>query len=405
MEPIINVNGLGKRYTIGANVVGYQNLRDKFSGLLRKRDTARAQQFWALRHVNFNVYEGQRLAIIGRNGAGKSTLLKIMSRITPPTEGSITIQGRVASLLEVGTGFHGELTGRENVYLNGSILGLSKAEITRRFDEIVEFSNIEKFIDTPLRHYSSGMQLRLAFSVAAHLDPEVLIIDEVLAVGDADFQKKCINKMQEVSSTGRTLLFVSHNFAAIRSLCDSAILLSKGTKEAEGPVDDIIELYNSTRRSRGVDIDLDTQPRYGKVENRVRFAHLKMGQEQFASGEKLQFRVRFKRTDSSTEPLLRFYVSMNVIDKNNLCIYHITNYFLDKVEAYQNDETWYCFSCENDLPPGIYTLNLFCRTATGIQDWIVGEIQFEVLEGNPYNYPNTSEIQGAVFADYDFWTE
>jgi len=200
---------------------------------------------WALRDVSFEVQHGEVLGIIGPNGAGKSTLLKILSRITEPTTGYAEIHGRVGSLLEVGTGFHPELTGRENVYLNGAILGMSRAEIRRKFDDIVSFAGVEKFIDTPVKRYSSGMQVRLAFAVAAHLDPEILIIDEVLAVGDAEFQKRCLGKMDEVSRSGRTILFVSHNMAAVQSLCNRGILLREGVLQADRPVADVVNQYIS----------------------------------------------------------------------------------------------------------------------------------------------------------------
>jgi lipopolysaccharide transport system ATP-binding protein len=201
------------------------------------------EDFWALRDVSFEIKQGEVVGIIGRNGAGKSTLLKILSRITEPTKGRVRIKGRVASLLEVGTGFHPELTGRENIYLNGAILGMSRAEIKKKFDEIVAFAEVEKFLDTPVKRYSSGMYVRLAFAVAAHLEPEILIVDEVLAVGDAEFQKKCLGKMQEVSKGGRTVLFVSHNMAAVQSLCDKAFYLQRGRVKAIGAVDPLVNQY------------------------------------------------------------------------------------------------------------------------------------------------------------------
>jgi lipopolysaccharide transport system ATP-binding protein len=211
MPPIIEIQGLGKKYSI-AEVQPYLSLRDVISQKAKnilQRTVKSSAEFWALQNINLEIEQGERIGVIGRNGAGKSTLLKILSKITPPTTGKIKLRGRIASLLEVGTGFHPELTGRENIYLNGSILGLSKKEIDRKLDEIIDFSGVEKFMDTPLKHYSSGMQLRLAFSVAAHLEPEILLIDEVLAVGDLEFQKKCIGKMEEISkSEGRTIIFV-----------------------------------------------------------------------------------------------------------------------------------------------------------------------------------------------------
>lgn len=256
----ISVENLSKSYLVGHNSAQaerYTALRDVVSrnarNLARKtRDmfSGRAivqgdevEEFWALKDVSFEVKRGEVLGIIGRNGAGKSTLLKILSRITEPTSGRIKIAGRVASLLEVGTGFHPELSGRENIFLNGAILGMRREEIVRKFDEIVDFSGVEKFLDTPVKRYSSGMYVRLAFAVAAHLEPEILIIDEVLAVGDAEFQKKCLGKMQDVGKEGRTVLFVSHNLAAVRNLCSSALLLDKGAVISIGSVGTVLADY------------------------------------------------------------------------------------------------------------------------------------------------------------------
>jgi lipopolysaccharide transport system ATP-binding protein len=264
---VIRVEGLGKKYIIGHEIERerYTALRDIAARTARnvwKRavDAARgraivrgeaSEEFWALKDMNFEVKRGEVLGIIGRNGAGKSTLLKILSRITEPSQGRVTIAGRVSSLLEVGTGFHPELTGRENINLNGAILGMSRAEIRRKFDEIVDFSGVEKFIDTPVKRYSSGMQVRLAFSVAAHLEPEILIVDEVLAVGDAEFQKKCLGKMGEVAEgRGRTVLFVSHNMAAVQTLCQRCLLIASGRNEFLGETTEAIGLYlNAHARS------------------------------------------------------------------------------------------------------------------------------------------------------------
>lgn len=256
---VIRVENLGKKYIIGHQQQGghrYKALRDVItdkaksfgSKLLKpsqqKMPNLAREEFWALKDISFEIKQGDRVGIIGRNGAGKSTLLKILSRITEPTNGRISVQGRVASLLEVGTGFHPELTGRENIYLNGAILGMSKAEIKRKFDEIVAFSEVEKFLDTPVKRYSSGMYVRLAFAVAAHLEPEVLIVDEVLAVGDVQFQKKCLGKMEEVGKEGRTVLFVSHQMNAIEQLCDQALLLEGGRiKQFERDVRFVIKGY------------------------------------------------------------------------------------------------------------------------------------------------------------------
>jgi lipopolysaccharide transport system ATP-binding protein len=250
-QPVISVQGLGKRYHL-SHEKRHDTMRDsltqKISQLGRRLVGAatetEGEEFWALRDVNFEVNQGDVIGIIGRNGAGKSTLLKILSRITEPTTGRAVIRGRVASLLEVGTGFHPELSGRENIFLNGAILGMSRAEITRKFDEIVAFAEVERFLDTQVKHYSSGMYVRLAFSVAAHLEPEILIVDEVLAVGDAAFQRKCLGKMQAVSrSEGRTVLFVSHNLPSIRELCRTAVLLAGGRVQATGPCPRVLEIY------------------------------------------------------------------------------------------------------------------------------------------------------------------
>jgi lipopolysaccharide transport system ATP-binding protein len=250
-NPVIQVNGLGKKYRIGGPRKTYLTLRDAivntakvpFHRLSRSDSGKSANEFWAIRDLTFNVSKGEVVGIIGRNGAGKSTLLKILSRITYPTVGEITLHGRVGSLLEVGTGFHTELTGRENVFLSGSILGMQKREIEDKFDEIVKFSEIEKFIDTPVKRYSSGMYVRLAFAVAAHLDTDILLVDEVLAVGDATFQKKCLGKMGDITHEGKTILFVSHNMTAIKALCSRSIVIEAGQIKFDGDSTEAIDYY------------------------------------------------------------------------------------------------------------------------------------------------------------------
>jgi lipopolysaccharide transport system ATP-binding protein len=255
----VRVDGLGKKYHLGAPQARYSTLRDQIHkwvslrGLLRRAARAETRpEFWALKDVSFEVKPGEVVGIIGRNGAGKSTLLKILSRITEPTEGGADVHGRVGSLLEVGTGFNPELTGRENVFLNGAILGMRRAEIARKFDAIVAFAEVEKFIDTAVKHYSSGMYTRLAFAVAAHLEPEILIVDEVLAVGDAEFQQKCLGKMSEVSRGGRTILFVSHQMAAVQKLCTRCLLMERGRVAMSGTSDEVVRAYlNAGRRDDG----------------------------------------------------------------------------------------------------------------------------------------------------------
>ncbi|MBL1200338.1 MAG: ABC transporter ATP-binding protein [Nostoc sp. GBBB01] len=284
-DTVIRVENLSKKYVLSHQLEGisrYKSLRESISHRVRslskkllkpsgKEISNQAREdFWALKDVSFEIKQGDRIGLIGRNGAGKSTLLKILSRITEPSSGCISIKGRVASLLEVGTGFHPELTGRENIYLNGAILGMSKAEIKRKFDEIVTFAEVEKFLDTPVKRYSSGMYVRLAFAVAAHLEPEILIVDEVLAVGDAQFQKKCLGKMNDVSEKeGRTVLFVSHNMAALKSLCDQAILLKSGCLVTHGEVDEVVSRYlesdNHSQFLEKIWDDIETAPGNDKV--------------------------------------------------------------------------------------------------------------------------------------------
>lgn len=249
MKPIIEVKNISKQFKIRHTQAKYVALRDVLTNFLKRPFstlTNKSEEFFALKNVSFDVYKGEVVGIIGHNGAGKSTLLKILSQITPPSEGEIILHGKVGSLLEVGTGFHPELTGRENIFLNGAILGMSKEKITKNFDAIVEFAGIERFLDTPVKYYSSGMYVRLAFSVAAHMDPDILLVDEVLAVGDAEFQKKCLGKMEEVTKKdGRTILFVSHNMSAVQNLCKRSILLDGGKVVAIGDTRDIIDQYLS----------------------------------------------------------------------------------------------------------------------------------------------------------------
>ncbi len=242
MKPILEIKNISKKFRIHHERKPYLSIRDGMINLFKSRNE-NDEEFWALKDVSFDVIPGNTIGIIGKNGAGKSTLLKILSKITPPTSGKIITRGRIASLLEVGTGFHPELTGRENIFLNGSILGMKKTEIQKNFDAIVDFSEIEKFLDTPLKHYSSGMQLRLAFAVAAFLENEILIIDEVLAVGDAEFQKKCIGKMEDVSKSGRTILFVSHNMGSLSQLCLTGLVLKKGEIFYKSQIQEAISIY------------------------------------------------------------------------------------------------------------------------------------------------------------------
>ena len=311
MKPIIEIKNISKKYKIRGQETPYLTIRDSFSKLRRKKNKGNSE-FWALDDVSFDVYAGDSIGIIGKNGAGKSTLLKILSKITPPTKGNIILRGQTASLLEVGTGFHQELTGRENIMLNGSLLGLSKKEILSRFDEIIDFSGVEKFLETPIKHYSSGMQLRLAFAVAAHLDPEILIIDEVLAVGDSEFQKKSLGKMEEVTKSGRTVLFVSHNLAAVQNLCNKGIVLENGKVVYNGNQNTAIEHYLNSNLSLSESLENRTD-RIGDGIIKITKIDLKNNSGQLIdsviSGQSFEIHMHF---ESKTESILNIIPSINI---------------------------------------------------------------------------------------------
>jgi len=346
--------------------------------------SASKEEFWALKDVSFDIEQGDRVGIIGRNGAGKSTLLKILSRITEPTTGSIKIKGRVASLLEVGTGFHPELTGRENIYLNGAILGMSRAEIKKHFDAIVDFAETEKFLDTPVKRYSSGMYVRLAFAVAAHLEPEILVIDEVLAVGDAQFQKKCLGKMEDVSrNEGRTVLFVSHNIGAIKTLCNKGIVLNSGKVEFQGLVQESIISY--TKKI---------------VEQSHEYIHIKGSGEiivnklKFNSGNKLSI-FEFLKISISISIInnvdeIEFFIILHNHEGEPLMIYFQTDCEKLFKIPYDVKELIVNFETINNLLPGIYYLSagIFDKNKNFI-DWVEMAEEFEVLSyfdsGKPFD--------------------
>ncbi|MGA9667123.1 MAG: polysaccharide ABC transporter ATP-binding protein [Gallionella sp.] len=336
MSTVIVVENLSKKYIISHQKrERYTTLRDVLTNGAKRfthklahpfatpKNDATHEEFWALKNINFEIQQGDRVGIIGRNGAGKSTLLKVLSRITEPTSGKVSIKGRVASLLEVGTGFHPELTGRENIYLNGAILGMSKAEIRKKFDEIVAFAETEKFLDTPVKRYSSGMYVRLAFAVAAHLEPEILIVDEVLAVGDAQFQKKCLGKMEEVGRGGRTVLFVSHNMIALKSLCEKAIWLDAGGVVKNGIAEDVCSNY----QQNGVQARLQqvwNDPKSAPGNDSVRLRSAKVSYEGEASGEKMtvasSIDLEFAFWNYEPNAFLNF--SLVLYDNQNICIFN-----------------------------------------------------------------------------------
>jgi lipopolysaccharide transport system ATP-binding protein len=401
--PIISVENLSKRYLVGHRakrgaLFQYVALRDvlgrelrnaarKAADVMRGRQVVQGDEvedFWALKDISFEVQEGEVLGIVGRNGAGKSTLLKVLSRITEPTVGRVTLRGRVASLLEVGTGFHPELTGRENIYLNGAILGMSRAEIRKKFDEIVAFSEVEQFLDTPVKRYSSGMYVRLAFAVAAHLEPEILVIDEVLAVGDAEFQKKCLGKMNEVSRReGRTVLFVSHNMGVVTSLCPNAIWLDKGSVCERGPAREVISQY----LSRGSDVNrvvrLKQLPRtQGHAADRLRLESIEwLSELPLRHGEPVRARVHFE-TDA---PVSAVSVGIGFSNPEGT---RLLSYETDFQDGYRPDLSVarkYSVDLTIDslpLAPDLYSLDIGSRSGDyyGL-DYLPGCIQIEVIAG------------------------
>ncbi len=357
------------------------------------------ERFWALRDLSFEVKQGDVLGIIGRNGAGKSTLLKILAQVTSPTKGEVRLNGRITSLLEVGTGFHPELTGRENIFLNGAILGMGKDEISRKFDEIVDFAEVEKFIDTPVKRYSSGMYVRLAFAVAAHLEPEILVVDEVLAVGDTVFQKKCIDKMLEASGEGRTILFVSHNFSAIKALCSKAMLLHNGQLISSGHVEDTIDSYvGEARLLSGKEIDLSSVERKGTARGLI-FGKVTFLNYPVRFGEKIRFKVKLKSTGIK-RAFHELDFGFAIRDKNLNTIVHCSNRYLNLHLEHTSDEDEYLFEIENILKPGVYSLVFFLRIKDVIHDWLSGIAKLEIEDGNPYGFHDTGQIQGVILPDF-----
>jgi lipopolysaccharide transport system ATP-binding protein len=395
MEPIITVRDLGKCYTIShQGVKRNDTLRDEMSGwfknLTHKRTTeekSSKEEFWALKDVSFDVNPGDRLGIIGRNGAGKSTLLKILSRITEPTTGKIRIKGRVASLLEVGTGFHPELTGRENIYLNGAILGMSRVEIKKKFDEIVAFSEVEKFLDTPVKRYSSGMYVRLAFAVAAHLEPEILIIDEVLAVGDAQFQKKCLGKMEDVSTKeGRTVLFVSHNMGAIQYMCPSSILLKDGEIAFVGDTIKAISQYLETTKNIIPLNDRIDRKGTGNIRITAIIFEDKNGKkiDSLISGQYLKIKILYNNYLKKT--LTNLKVDIGIDNEMNERICWLSTDLTKNWYVHIDSTVEYIELIIDKLPlaPGRFGFTIFSLINNEIADWIQNAAFVDVEAGDYY---------------------
>ncbi len=408
-DTVIRIESLGKKYVLGHQKQGeYTTLREKITDgakalnrrLLRPFDKHISQpahtEFWALKDVSFEIKQGERVGIIGRNGAGKSTLLKILSRITEPTIGRIALKGRVASLLEVGTGFHPELTGSENVYLNGAILGMSKTEIKRKFDEIVAFAEVEKFLDTPVKRYSSGMYVRLAFAVAAHLEPEILIVDEVLAVGDVQFQKKCIGKMEDVGKEGRTILFVSHNMAMVQTLCSRGIFLRQGTVLTDDTAAAAVGTYLRTLEKSASQNLLERTERQGKGQVRLTQIEVSTGGDfpstTLVTGQSARFVFHI------TTVLSGMACSCTLYDQHGQAVVNFSS-DVPSQEDLNDPNVGLKILCEIDellLVPGRYRMNAGIIIANEWQDHVEAAIIIDVEQGNLGDRPSRNIGHGNV---------
>jgi lipopolysaccharide transport system ATP-binding protein len=380
----IRVAGLGKRYRLGEE--------RPLSGLLRWLTGGPSpDELWALRDVSFDVARGEAIGIVGRNGAGKSTLLKILARITEPTSGRAHLDGRVGSLLEVGTGFHPELTGRENVYLNGAILGLRRREIAARFDEIVDFSGVERFLDTPVKRYSSGMRVRLAFAVAAHLEPDILIVDEVLAVGDAEFQNRCLGKMSDVTGHGRTVLFVSHHLAALRALCTRAIWLEEGRIAAEGEVGPVVDAYLAASHRLAETPVAERRDRAGS--GALRFTSVVIrGGDRPAAGRPLEIALGYAA--ARLEPLKNVRVSLLVLDSLGTRVFAVDTRMVnaDFAELAPAGEL-VCEIADLPLAAGRYQLNLWATVGDEVADHLEDAATLVVETGDPFGTGRSTDAE------------
>jgi lipopolysaccharide transport system ATP-binding protein len=395
LKTVISIENLSKYYRLGTRSTGtlvhdinqwLAHKKGNVGAYTRIGDNQTSSSYWALKDISFDLVEGEILGVIGRNGAGKSTLLKILSKITSPTAGSVKIRGKLASLLEVGTGFHPELSGRENIYINGAILGMSKAEINNKFEQITEFAAINEFIDTPVKRYSSGMYIRLAFSVAAHLSADIIIIDEVLAVGDAEFQRKCLGKMREVSNSGRTIIFVSHNMSAIKSLCTKAILLNEGKMQNHPQqVSLTVNQYMSLIHKNKSDIDLsEIEIRHGNYNAIFQRLIIYSGEKEDAmpeTGKKLRLRLFFnvkKIIDNCY-----FAISFNSLEGDNKIL--LSSELLNK--SYNFGKGINYVDCElkkNPLQAGEYSVSIFMKSNNDIVDWIRDAMVIEIVPGDFY---------------------
>jgi len=423
----IKVESLSKRYRIGLKEKMHDTLYgaliswvkapfSNFSNLLKltrfDEQYEKEDIVWALRDVSFEVEHGKVIGIIGRNGAGKSTLLKVLSRITEPTSGKVTLNGRVSSLLEVGTGFHQELTGRENIYLNGTVLGMSKAEIDRKFDEIVAFSEVERFLDTPVKRYSSGMKVRLAFAVAAHLEPEILLVDEVLAVGDAGFQKKCLGKMEDVAREGRTVLFVSHNMPAITQLCSHCILLEEGYLKKTGLTSEIISHYlaigstlaSETSISKRTDRKGSGHAKFLSLQVFTSDVNLKAA-DIILSGQDIIFKIGY-RVEPKNAPLKNVTTGIQIFSGNGTFLFAMNNHVKNQAFPILEGEGYlYCKMPRCPLMPGTHYLTLVMNDNNGIVDLVEQAAVLNVEAGDFYGTGTVNSYgRQGLFVDHQ-WAE
>jgi lipopolysaccharide transport system ATP-binding protein len=395
MKPILDIQSVSKKFRLRHEQQPYLSLRDSLMGIF-KRDHSTSEEFMALDNISFSVEQGESVGIIGKNGAGKSTLLKVLSRITPPSSGKVVVRGRIASLLEVGTGFHPELTGRENIFFNGSILGMKHREIVSKFDEIVDFSGTEKFLDTPLKHFSSGMQLRLAFSVAAFLDPEILVIDEVLSVGDAEFQKKCIGKMEGISKSGRTILFVSHNMGTVAQLCPKTIMLRSGRLHNAGPTEKIIDEYINDSELSGSSFSRKGTGTHGKD---VAFERVYLSDSE----------GKPKSYFSNKEPVvINIRLDLQQPDKAHTLFVMVLNKFKTPVFCAETPLTGNEYRLrisEQFLTQGNYSITAFAHIPPfKLSDSIEDTCSFEIsdLDSDLLMYNNHGYFYGSVFGKYEW---
>jgi homopolymeric O-antigen transport system ATP-binding protein len=424
-EPVITVENLSKRYIIGpprANNDGLRHLlqdatltplrwlRRFGKGSNPAASNARSstrEEFWALKDVAFEVQEGQAIAIIGRNGAGKSTLLKILSRITEPTRGRICITGRVASLLEVGTGFHPELTGRENIFLNGAILGMTRLEIKQKFDEIVAFAEIEKFLNTPVKRYSSGMYVRLAFAVAAHLDPEIMVVDEVLAVGDAAFQQRCLAKMGTISKSGRTVLFVSHNIAAVSAFCTKAILIDNGSIVTSGSTESVVHTYlNRTREIASIPLAQRTDR---KGSGWLRFRKVSILNERFeavetvVSGQNISISFEYDLRD--TETVNHVVVQTKFFGLFGQPLFGCLSRSSHRGSlALSRGTRLLCSIPRLPLQPGVYSFTIYCSVGDNLEDYVADAGKLTVVDGDYFGTGKLPPREAGDFIVAHSWT-